>query len=330
MESLSDYLQSLIGRPAHQPVVARDVVSSSSVRAWCDAMGELGTRYRNAEPAPGRTQLAPPATLQMWTMPGLEPGRPLTSGPARPGDLDGEVRARLNEAGYTGFLATNTEQEFVEPIAVGDLILAEDVYVSVTEEKQTALGAGFFVTTRTTYRRRRAGAPDAVVGYLTLTCINFRPADTGSVADVRPAIEASPAEHGVPAADLTPSTTLEPVVVPVTPTLIVTGALATFDFYPVHHDRDFARAHGNTDILPNIQTTTGLLARIAEEWCGGATLRRLETRLRAPAYPYDRLTVTGEVLAASGREVRIGLRAELLDGVHAEAIATFELDGSCC
>src|SRR6202008_2184839 len=87
----------------------------------------------------------------------------------------------------------------------------------------------------------------------------------------------------------------EAVVVPVTPTQIISGALATRDFYPVHHDRDFARAHGNADFLMNSLTTNGILARIAGEWTAQAPLLRLTTRIIAPAYAHDELSVTGSV-----------------------------------
>ena len=37
---------------------------------------------------------------------------------------------------------------------------------------------------------------------------------------------------------------LDPLVIDVTATLIVAGAIATRDFMPAHHDRDFANAQG--------------------------------------------------------------------------------------
>ena len=45
---------------------------------------------------------------------------------------------------------------------------------------------------------------------------------------------------------------------PLTPTLIVSTALATRDFQDVHHDRDLAIGHGSKDIFMNILTTNGL------------------------------------------------------------------------
>ena len=53
---------------------------------------------------------------------------------------------------------------------------------------------------------------------------------------------------------------------PITPTLVVSTALATRDFQDVHHDRDLAVKRGSKDIFLNILTTTGLVQRYVGEW----------------------------------------------------------------
>jgi len=83
---------------------------------------------------------------------------------------------------------------------------------------------------------------------------------------------------------------------PITPTLVVSTALATRDFQDVHHDRDLAVMRGSKDIFLNILTTTGLVQRYVGEWAGPAALvRSCELRLGAPAYPGDTLSFTGTV-----------------------------------
>ena len=83
---------------------------------------------------------------------------------------------------------------------------------------------------------------------------------------------------------------------PVTPTLVVSTALATRDFQDVHHDRDLAVQRGSKDIFLNILTTTGLVQRYVTDWAGPAALvRSIAIRLGAPAYPGDTLTFTGFV-----------------------------------
>ena len=57
------------------------------------------------------------------------------------------------------------------------------------------------------------------------------------------------------------SAVLPPLVIDVTPTFVVSSALATRDFQDVHHDRDRAVAGGAQDIFLNILTTTGLVQR---------------------------------------------------------------------
>lgn len=85
-------------------------------------------------------------------------------------------------------------------------------------------------------------------------------------------------------------------VLPVTPTLVVSTAVATRDFQDVHHDRDLAVERGSKDIFLNILTTTGLVQRFVTDWAGPCALvRGVSIRLGVPAYPYDDLTFTGAV-----------------------------------
>jgi acyl dehydratase len=83
---------------------------------------------------------------------------------------------------------------------------------------------------------------------------------------------------------------------PLTPTTIVSTAIATRDWQDVHHDRDIAQAAGSKDIFMNILTTNGLVERYVVDWAGPATeLKGIAIRLGAPAYPYDTLTFSGTV-----------------------------------
>lgn len=89
-----------------------------------------------------------------------------------------------------------------------------------------------------------------------------------------------------------------------TPTFVVSSALATRDFQDVHHDRDAARARGSQDIFVNILTDTGLVQRYVTDWAGpAARVRSISIRLGVPAYAYDTLVLAGEVAAVDGDEV---------------------------
>jgi uncharacterized protein len=99
---------------------------------------------------------------------------------------------------------------------------------------------------------------------------------------------------------------LPELVLDVTPTLIVSTAIATRDFYPVHHDRDFAVRGGNSDIFLNILTTTGLVERYVTDWAGPeAIVRSISIRLGAPCYAGDTLTFSGQVKDNDERVVAV-------------------------
>ena len=81
-----------------------------------------------------------------------------------------------------------------------------------------------------------------------------------------------------------------------TPTTIVSTAIATRDWQDVHHDRDVAQAAGSKDIFMNILTSNGMVERYVADWLGhDCELKGIAIRLGAPAYPYDTLTFSGTV-----------------------------------
>lgn len=108
---------------------------------------------------------------------------------------------------------------------------------------------------------------------------------------------------------------------PVTPTLVVSTALATRDFQDVHHDRDLAQGHGSQDIFLNILTTTGLVQRYVGEWARSAigpefVIRSCGLRLGAPAYPDDTVRFTGTVTAVEDGTVTIDVVGAVSLGNH--------------
>ncbi|MEE8509210.1 MAG: MaoC family dehydratase [Myxococcota bacterium] len=89
---------------------------------------------------------------------------------------------------------------------------------------------------------------------------------------------------------------LPPFDLRVTPTVIVAGAVASRDFMPAHHDREFAMAQGAPDIFMNILTTNGYVSRFVTDWAGPeAMIRSISIRLGAPAIPGQPLRFTGRV-----------------------------------
>jgi hypothetical protein len=131
-----------------------------------------------------------------------------------------------------------------------------------------------------------------------------------------------------------PSVTVDAVLpewqLPVTPTLIVSTAVATRDFQDVHHDRDLAVERGSKDIFLNILTTTGLTERYVTDWAGPrALVRGVAIRLGVPAYPHDALTFSGRVAAEVevGGETRyvVEVRASNSLGDHVTGTVTIAL-----
>ncbi|MFI6597888.1 MaoC family dehydratase [Nonomuraea sp. NPDC050536] len=111
-----------------------------------------------------------------------------------------------------------------------------------------------------------------------------------------------------------------------TPTLVVSTALATMDFTPVHHDVELARAQGSKDIFLNILTTMGLVERYVTDWAGPeAVIRRINVKLGVPAYAGDRLSFNGTVVSCEAGEVTVEVRGKVSLGDHATGTIVLSL-----
>lgn len=104
---------------------------------------------------------------------------------------------------------------------------------------------------------------------------------------------------------------------PITPTLVVSTALATRDFQDVHHDRDRAQAAGSQDIFVNILTSTALCERYVTEWAGpDVVIKGIAVKLGAPAYPYDTLSFSGVVKDVADGVATIEVVGSVAVGSH--------------
>ena len=91
---------------------------------------------------------------------------------------------------------------------------------------------------------------------------------------------------------------LRPMDIDVTTTAIVAGAIATHDWMPMHHDRDFAQSQGAPDVFMNIFSTNAYIARFLTDWAGPeALLKSINVRLGVQAVPGQVLKFRGEVLS---------------------------------
>jgi uncharacterized OB-fold protein len=139
-----------------KPRLARDPVNLPMIRNWLEAIGGPGR--------PEGSRTAPPAMIQVWTMPGLHGAR-------ADDDPLAAMTALLDEAGYTSVVATNCDQAYYRYVRLGEQLAVSARLVSVTGPKRTALGEGWFVTTRNTWTS--GGEPVAAMDFRIL---KFKPA----------------------------------------------------------------------------------------------------------------------------------------------------------
>ena len=123
---------------------------------------------------------------------------------------------------------------------------------------------------------------------------------------------------------------LPPFDLPVTAAVIVAGAIASRDFMPAHHDKDFATSQGAPDIFMNILTTNGYVSRFIPDWAGPQVmLRSINIRLGAPAVPGEALRFTGQVTQTHREDdecvVEVSIRAANTLGDHATGTVVFTL-----
>lgn len=330
-------LEPWIGQPLSRsgPAVAPDPVNVPMIRHWVDALDDHNPIHLDEAVARASRfggLVAPPAMLQTWTM-----GRPKLEGIAERGGSAAEVDpdspfSALARAGLPGTLATDSELEFVRYLRPGDRLVSTSILESISERKTTALGTGYFVTWMTTYHANG----EEIVGRQRFRIFKFapgRPDGAGAGGSrTEPGAKAGrrtdAADHSAPPPPV--GERLPDFSLAVTTTRIVAGAIASRDFMPVHHDRDYARKQGAPDLFMNILTTNGYVSRYVTDWAGSeARLQAIRIRLGAPATPGTTLRFTGHVEAERAVEgervlsVRLSASNEL--GLHASGTVDLSL-----
>ena len=135
----------IAARGESEPRLARDPVNQAMVNNWVEALGDRNPVYVDPDFESAHAGLvAPPAMVQVWTMNGLH-------GQRAADDPLGAMMTVLDEAGFTSVVATNSEQTYHRYLHHGEHVSATTKLDSVVGPKRTALGEGWFVTTRTTW-----------------------------------------------------------------------------------------------------------------------------------------------------------------------------------
>ena len=87
----------------------------------------------------------------------------------------------------------------------------------------------------------------------------------------------------------------------VTATTVVLGALASRDWRPMHHDRDFAiNRNGVRDIFINTPNNAAWFERYVTDWTGPkGRLGRMKFRMNDSVFPGDDMILSGKVVGTS-------------------------------
>lgn len=167
-------LDALIGQSMGPGGSAPDPVNIPMIRHWVAAFDDHNPVYLDAEAASASRfgqVVAPPMMLQTWTMPtpvldgiGERGGAPTPTSGTSPLTI-------FDEAGFTGTLASNSEFEIERYLHVGETVTSSNTMESISDEKQTRLGPGHFVTWVTTYRDEQG----EVVGRQRFRVLKFKP-----------------------------------------------------------------------------------------------------------------------------------------------------------
>jgi hypothetical protein len=142
--------------------VAPYPVNQATIGTWLDAMGYDNERFRRGE--------APPSMAQVWTMPGLGRKRP-------PEDPLSQMTEFLTDEGYAAVLGTNCEQSYERYLRVGEEVRVTSALDSVAGPKNTAMGEGYFVTSRNTWYVAHPDGQSEVVATMLFRVLKFIPKD---------------------------------------------------------------------------------------------------------------------------------------------------------
>lgn len=101
---------------------------------------------------------------------------------------------------------------------------------------------------------------------------------------------------------------LPPLSYPVTATTVVLGAMASRDWRPMHHDKDFAvNRNGTRDIFLNTPNQAAWFERFLTDWTGPyGRLQKMTFRMRGSIFPGDTMVFTGEVTGVGVDETGCG------------------------
>ena len=320
-------VEQMVGQALYEET-AEFPVERGYIWTTCSAVENGNPLFWDDEVAEALTAgpIAPPTMLSVWFRPHhWAPGRSAARLPL-------QVHFDLKEAlGLPEAVMSDNTMTFFEPVRIGDLLTTRQVLRSVSDEKVTKLGIGRFWVIDVEYENQNGTA----VGMESYTGFGYRKADGPSfpgaagaekrveARDVRAgsagssdsrvalrvanhgASERAPGGRAVPAAvsprlllaDLAEGDRLPTLSYDVSATTVVLGALASRDWRPMHHDKDFAvNRNGTKDIFLNTPNQAAWFERYVTDWTGPhGRLGRMSFRMSGSVFPGDRMDLNAVV-----------------------------------
>ncbi len=173
-------LQEYAGKSFGPAVVGKDDVNEAMIRQWCEVMGDENPAHIDkawAEKSSRGGLIAPPSMLHIWVMEGYPMA--FQDPEAPPADGQRELHNLFDEQGYKGVVATNCTTEFFADVKPGDTISASSMIETISDEKATGIGTGYFIETITTFTNQN----DEKVGSMVFRVLKFIPAEQPAAAD---------------------------------------------------------------------------------------------------------------------------------------------------
>lgn len=222
---------------------------------------------------------------------------------------------------FTAIIATKAETTFERPLYEGDRLHYFESIDAISDEKETALGRGHFMTSTTTFNDETG----ATVAENTLTLLRHAPADNSSAVDDVPPVEGR-RESDMPDGTSTGTGNryesrspeainvgdeVGPIEFPISYKKVIEDAAATRDYYPGHHDPAFARNQGNESIYFNTMGLQGLVDRLVTEWSGPVwTITERTIAIQGSAVAGNVVTAAGEVTDVRETDDGVGVDVE--------------------
>ncbi len=122
---------------------ALDKVSKSDIRHWCEVLGDSDPDY--TEKIKQGVKTAPHTMTMVWAQPPLWP-------PTEATEPHEKLLKMLDEAGYKGTAGIRLEQEFQQPVRIGDRLSFKVRVAGLSAgEEATKMGKGYLVDLHYTF-----------------------------------------------------------------------------------------------------------------------------------------------------------------------------------